>query len=153
MEKMNKDKLKRTLNSVGKTIQTALYANGLYFATLIGTEFICNRCSEEIKTQTQMEQIAETERRKIDPKNSSMIEYELLKEDEGCSIKLSENHYKIKMGGSFANKTVLEHELYHILDGHFEESEGIKSAFLLVLQYHYWQEPQAAIYQAFGIKL
>ena len=91
-------------------------------------------------------------RKLIDPKNNYNIISELVPYNSGVSRTLKdEAGYGILIGGDFANVSVLDHELYHILDNHYDNFPKTKVG--ETLKYLYWAEPQAIIYQAFGVKL
>ncbi len=128
-----------------------LSAGVIYFAGMIGTQSIANFTSPKIQSQTQLEQLLNQERKKIEPNNEFKIRATLTVHDNACSKKIKDNEYEIEMGSSFANETTLRHELYHILDGHFENIP--KSGLNKWITYLFWVEPQATIYQATGLKL
>ena len=135
-----------------KAISTFLVANTIYFGSLIGSGIVANVVSPKITSQTQLEQLVERERKKIDPKNNYNISANLLSEDRATSRKLDNGDYQIEIGGFFANETTLRHELYHILDNHFQDAEELKSSFRVGLKYLFCYEPQARIYQVTGLK-
>ncbi len=145
-----------TLNNVigygRKAILTFLVANAAYFGGLIGSGVVANVPSPKITSQTQLEQLVEIERKKIDPKNNYNISARLVSEDEATSKKLGQNEYEIRFGGFFANETTLRHELYHILDGHYRDADLSKDFQVGILEYLYLFEPQARIYQITGLK-
>ena len=108
--------------------------------------------SPKITTQNQLERLVEERRKLIDPNNNYKIISELVSYNRGVSGILKDGTgYGILIGGDFANVNVLDHELYHILDHHFDNFP--KTEVGKTLKYLYWTEPQAIIYQAFGVKL
>ena len=108
--------------------------------------------SPKITTQSQLERLVEERRKLIDPNNNYKIISELVSYNRGVSGILKDGTgYGILIGGDFANVSVLDHELYHILDNHYDNFPKTKVG--ETLKYLYWAEPQAIIYQAFGVKL
>mgnify|MGYP006415659381 FL=1 len=55
----------------------------------------------------------------------------------------------IELGGLFATRAGVRHELYHILKNHKAKS-NLKE---YLLEYYFIHEPQADLYQMFGIKI
>ncbi len=149
-----------------KKIENYAYKTSLY-STLVGTVFyslvylsspICALRSSRINTQTQLEKLVAQERRKIDNSNNCIIYPILLPISIGGeSRKLQDGVYEVRVGGDSANTIIVRHELYHILDGHFQALEGKseldKSEFMRFLKYFLLYEPQARIYSITSLKL
>lgn len=147
--------LRENMGIIKKTLKTAAItaAAGIaYVGSLWAIEEIPARYSEHINSESQLVQMIQEERAKIDPQNKSIIEGELVPEYAARCDKTGENRYKIKLGGSHPNRSILRHELYHILDGHLEGYDNMSTAGKIV-DYLFWCEPKAAVYQTTGIKL
>jgi len=154
-----KNPIIKIMNYAGKTIKKSLMITGLstilclsYLNLLAGVNEISVLNQKKINSVSQLEQLAKIERKKINSKNKSKIIYKLTSEDEGYSEKSSEDKYKIVLGGKYANESMLKHELYHILDGHFKDTERLNSGLQTELKYLFWYEPQAVIYATTGLK-
>lgn len=133
----------------------ALYAmltTFLYVGTLSFTGFVSGLLQPKITTQSKLEQMLEMDRKKLDASNNVMIRAALSQECIGKSTKLGDGLYEISLGGIHANESTLKHELYHILDGHFEDAENLNSELLTALKYLFWYEPKARIYELTGLK-
>lgn len=128
-------------------------AGCLYFAGLIGTEFVSNNLSPKINSQIELEQLVERERKKINPNNNCVVFPILSSENEARSYRMFNGWYVIDIGGKMAHESSLRHELYHILDGHCDDVLKSKSNFQRELRYLFIYESQAAIYESTGLKL
>jgi len=140
--------IKQTLKTAAITVAAGI----VYIGSLWAIEEIPARYSEPIHSESQLVQMIQEERAKIDPKNKLTIEGELVTEYAARCDKTGENKYRVKLGGSNMNRSILRHELYHILDGHLEGHDDMSTAGK-VIDYLFRCEPQAAIYQTTGLKL
>ncbi len=122
----------------------------------MGATDIAERLSPRINSQSQLEErlIIDRKRMKI-PNNVVIRGFYFKKDDErasalgsncrGCSMKVSDKHYKFALveRKQLPSKFILQHELYHIADGHLDNSG---SKFKDSLMYYLWYEPKAKIY-------
>ena len=123
-----------------------------FYSVVTPLTFKAARESVQITSQQQLEQLLETEKNKLNCEKDIIA----ILDDSingGGSYRGFDGKYYIKLGGDRgANLSVLKHEIYHIHDGH---SDNILSKDPLIhpFIYYLWNEPQAVIYQIFGIKL
>jgi len=110
------------MSAIWRIIKGFLVFNELYFLGLLGTEVISGVASPKITSKSQLEQVIEIERKKIDYTNDCKIFSHLLKDDKALSAKIGNKTYSILIGGNGANESVVRHELYHILSGDFENN-------------------------------
>ena len=146
------NKLNSTLKYGKKLIKLTAKGIILTQCSLILASNIASIFSPKIDTQKNLEEKIEFERKKIDPNNKYKISGELVMHSEGRSRKFIDGTYKIELGGFFADETTLRHELYHILDHHFEDIEN-KNVIRHYLEYLFLHEPQAIIYELTELKL
>ncbi|MFH1589875.1 MAG: hypothetical protein ABIB43_04880 [archaeon] len=103
--------------------------------------------SEKIVDETHLQEIIIEESKALDMKNKDITgRFTEAPFGHGQAIKLDYNKYEIILDKKGRNRGVLKHELYHILKGHAEEKDNL-------LIYLFIEEPQAALYGAYGIKL
>ncbi|MBI2043917.1 hypothetical protein HYT24_00970 [Candidatus Pacearchaeota archaeon] len=104
--------------------------------------------SEKIKSQKNLERIAEEEMNKLGMDQSFEVEWgdffsDYVKKDQ-------DGKYKICIRKSFtASRNLVRHELYHIHRGHMHKKDNI---FIRLLKYYFIHEPQAVAYGSFGLK-
>ncbi|MEK6948764.1 MAG: hypothetical protein AABX34_00985 [Nanoarchaeota archaeon] len=120
-----------------------------YFMAVVGSAAVVNDMSPIIRTESKLERIVEIERKKLGLDSSVIIKTELITHGKARSGKVGKNKYLIQLGGGLATQEGVQHELYHIYDGHLE---NLSSGPLKTLKYLFWYEPQAALYQVFGLK-
>lgn len=65
--------------------------------------------------------------------------------------RIGENEYEIEFRDETTSKTIIRHELYHIADGHCDES--LNSSLIEQVKYWFKYEPQAMIYSSTELKL
>ena len=137
-----------------------------YCALLVGTVSIANRLSERIDTQEQLERIVKEEKGAFIERTSSksVIIPQLVSGTAGYS-RSSEQGHILCIGGEYATRSIVRHELYDIYDGHCcsineictefstEDGElGTIGSLVKNAAYYLWWEPQAIIYQTTGIQ-
>ncbi len=131
--------VRKTSKAIG--ISTVLL--GLAYGTLSAASLITAENSQKIKSQAQLEIVLEEEKKRL--KCNKDIEAELF----GSPIpyaKKENDAYEIKLNGKLATESILKHELYHVCDGHIDSGYSF-------LKYHFWYEPQAMMYETFGLEL
>ncbi len=116
--------------------------------------------SERINSQSELDEIIDSERKKIDPSSSVRIVGKINLSDcsppfnrldsIAFSERLPNGTYAICLGKRGRNKSAVRHELYHILDGHFESGS---SWFVKSFLYFTLNEPKAIIYQLTGKRI
>lgn len=148
---------KNILAHIKKAVKITKYtAYGLWLYCMLGLaapQYIVDSRSPIIPTQSKLEQLVEQERKKIDPSNNSVIRARLEPESNlSSSKKLDDGTYDIILGSTGANIATLQHELYHILDGHCDAIKETSSGTARIIKYLFWHEPQATIYQVTGLK-
>lgn len=134
-----------------KILLPPLILGGYFYLLSLGNIISVQDNSSKITSQKQLEQLIKQERSKIDSTNNSKIEGFLVKDKSIVrrSTKISDNSYTIKLNKNYANLPILRHELYHILDGHFEKNKNFPKD----IKYFFIDEPQATIYSTTGLKL
>lgn len=127
-----------------RTLDTAI-ALSSYLVLLTGTQTISSVNSPKITSQNQLEQMLETEKKRLNcdkPVVAKLCDY-----DVAQSKKNDKSVYEIDLGGKCSTLSTLRHELYHIADGHLDEQICTNGRYL------FWEEPQATMYEAFGLRL
>lgn len=129
-----------------------------YIGMLAGSQAISAKYSQRIETQAELESIVEEEAQKLGlKKRVKAFLHDGLKASSDKIRWYSEDgdfsYYKIDVGGFQAKRSTVKHELYHIHKGHFERRENIRSKILQELAYLFKYEPQATLYELFGIKV
>jgi len=145
---MNKKITKYTSAAILITFVTG----SLYVAGLMGVSTISNKLSPKINSQTQLEEVVEREKKKLDPLNKFNISAKLSPRKVAVSRSLRNGKYEIEIDENYATESRVKHELYHIIDGHCDDVYMIKSKLGRNLKYLFWYEPQAVIYQSTGLK-
>jgi len=136
--------LKTTVKYGLKSLGFGVKGLAVYGALLMGTQIVSNFASQNITSQAQLEQLLQTEKKRISCNKNILAR--LVDEDETVAGKIRDGSYRIILGGFFANLSSLRHETYHICDGHTEYEPTL-------LRYFFWGEPKATIYQATGLRL
>jgi hypothetical protein len=103
--------------------------------------------SPKIESISHLERLIEEKKRKdgfigritakIDSVGETTIAY---------SQKMEDNTYKIVINKDFLKTKILEHELYHIFDGHFENPSRFMAGYVHGLKYLFYQEPKTIIH-------
>lgn len=137
---------------IKKLEKMILFPIGMYFFLLGGTGVIRTIISPKIKTQYQLEQMIIQEKNKIKPHNNYIINGKLVSKHCAYSGKIGNKKYGLEIGGLLNSKSILRHELYHILDGHYE-NVGELNDFQKWAKYLLWYEHKAIIYEALDVKL
>jgi hypothetical protein len=133
-----------------KILNKGMYVLGAYIALIVTTNNITMLTSDNISSQQHLEKIVEKERMKLDNGKKYIIYPQLISKTWGEAKMISENEYKLIIGGSNSTEAAVRHELYHIFDGHCKLGEN---KIINSLEYWFVKEPKAAIYAATGIKL
>ena len=137
-------------------MNTCVFATGLtgslYLAGPYTSQKISQNNSPKIENQAYIKKILEKERKRAGIKENIKINVFLNNGWEAYSQKIGKEEYKIILPYKDSNLSDLRHELYHIADGHFNGGET-KSSIRYALEYLFWHEPQATIYQLTGLKL
>jgi len=108
--------------------------------------------SPKIHTQTQLEDVLNKKRNELGIDPSVDIEARLMPFTYRADFEIiSDNKYRMAMGGFYAKEAAVDHESYHIFDGHTSDRNNRSG--LNFFRYLFWEEPQAALYQITGIKL
>lgn len=130
-----------------KIVKNIAIATGIYTGILLGAQGISQEfISPKINNQSQLEQILNKEKKQAGIKKDIMLDVKLGCDEDGGSYseKISEKKYKIRLSSPTSLST-LKHELYHIADGHCDNSFNR-------LKYFFIDEPQATIYEITGLK-
>jgi len=145
-----------SLYKILKGMNTCVFATGLtgslYLAGPYTSQKISQNNSPKIENQAYIKKILEKERKRAGIKENIKINVFLNNGWEAYSQKIGKEEYKIILPYKDSNLSDLRHELYHIADGHFNGGET-KSSIRYALEYLFWHEPQATIYQLTGLKL
>ena len=107
--------------------------------------------SKKVETQEQLEQMVNEEKVKLGCEleiKPALWAYTIA----GSFPSSTNSTYGLVVGGDYAVKAVVKHEVYHICDGHFDRPFGTDTL-LDKVYYYFWLEPQAALYGAFGLRL
>ncbi len=116
---------------------------GLAYGALWSTSSLSSYTSPKIESQNRLEILLEEEKKKL--KCTKDIKAELFGSPIPHGIKKENGTYEIKLNGNLATESILKHELYHICDGHTDSRYSF-------LKYHFWYEPQAMMYETFGLE-
>jgi len=120
--------------------------------------------SPPVRDEVRLEQLIEEQREFLDVPEGWKISFKLLAEDAACSEYFGNDSFEVRIGGIYANESVVQHEMYHIADGHHKSNSRIKGTplgifniknpitLMMTPKYLYWDEPQATVYQVFGWK-
>ncbi|MBI2003908.1 hypothetical protein HYS72_00385 [Candidatus Pacearchaeota archaeon] len=100
---------------------------------------------EKIKDKTHLETLLRQEKKKLGIENKDINVYFCDRIETSSARKINENSYEIKIANNQRTTGILDHELYHIADGHCDKSYN-------TLKYFFIYEPQATIYELTGIK-
>ncbi|MDP3990346.1 MAG: hypothetical protein Q8Q01_04025 [archaeon] len=139
------------------------FLKGLFISHVVYLGFLCTDAigivsSPKINSQEELEMIL-TERRKLAGIEKEVVILAKIDKygneiDHPLSAKLGDKKYGILLGPEWGrNVNTLDHELYHIADGHCDAEMEVNNRFLRFLQYFYLHEPQAILYSTYGIKL
>lgn len=134
---------------------SAVYLLGIEYLSI--TSYLT---SDSIQTQKELEAVVEEERTNLGMSEdiellirSEPLPYDIL----GCSWKIRENTYGIIIDNTLGMKrAVIQHELYHVYDGHCDRimtGHELSDRILFKFLYTFWDEPQAVLYQSVGLKL
>lgn len=103
--------------------------------------------SQKIKSQQELESVVKEEESKL---GLNTVKCSFLGEPVATSYIDEANNLKIELGGAFATKSNVRHELYHHYKGDTLETEhNLKNN----LKYWMVYEPRACLYQSTRIKL
>jgi hypothetical protein len=131
----------------------------------LGAQFFCGGhiilndiselCSESIRDQAHLVGVLQEEKEKLGiPDKKIYARFGETRRVLGHAEKIGEDSYEIILdpvqGRKIAN---LRHELYHIYDGHVEGMENSSNGIEGLLKRVFVYEPQALVYQVFGIRL
>jgi len=116
-----------------------------YVAALAAPYFIDGVISKKIESQQELEKIAKEEAKKLNMSKS--FNAFLYLENEARATE-SNGEYSIHIGGMAATRHAIRHELYHIHRGHLDHPKKTS-----LLYYLFVFEPQAVLYECFGIKM
>ncbi len=126
-----------------RPLKAATASAVLYLALLFGVNTLASNISDKISSQSELEVILGQEKRKLG--NTQNIKAVLSDTPISFSGITKEGELKIVVGGEFACRPAVRHELYHIHDGHIGNDS--------ILIYYFWTEPQATLYSLTGIQL
>jgi len=136
-----------------KTGATWLAGGGLvYFTSIVGLG-VASMCSERIKSNEQLERVIKEESEKLNLKN--VIGIFNKNNPEISAREYTKNICGIRIGGNYATRCDVKHELYHIYKHRpFQEKTNKKKEQILNwMKYWFLEEPQAMVYEVFEIKL
>ncbi len=145
----------KKLNKVLNCTKNCFFATGLigslYLGGLYTSQKISQNNSPKINNQIHLEKFLKEERKRAGIKES--IKINAIVGNEGAySQKIGKEEYNIYLPYKDLNLSTLRHELYHITDGHCIEGTKTKSSLRYALEYLFWYEPKATIYEITGLK-
>ena len=134
------------------SINSALSIPFLYVLSTEGISTTSMLLSEPVRTRSHLESVLNEEIKKLGITNKR-ISAGFGKTSYGFAEvkKLSDGSYEI-VSENGKNRSAIRHELYHIVRGYLDYNE-VSNPYSSFFKYHFVEEPQAVIYQAFGIKL
>ena len=140
-------KIAKGMKFVEKTVKRLALAIPIsYFLFYACTDdIIFSRVNKKEKfNKSQLEELLNVEKKQL----GCSEDIEIVINDRNGAAAIKENgKYRIEIGENYRTRDILRHELYHIHDGHVKEG-GVSP-----LDYIFWLEPQARIFQLTGIKL
>ncbi len=128
---------------------------GFYGVSLSGAGILSKAINPRITSQTHLEKILPVERRSAGINDDVLLEI-LINQDIPRSadvIKLDDKKYRISISANSLDLGTLRHELYHVGRGHCHTISTMKSGVQRAAYKTFIAEPQAMIYEVFGIKL
>jgi hypothetical protein len=147
---------------IRKGLQNLFLTGGMYFALLIGFQGYSTIISPRIESQSELElKLDENKKRLSDKLGEDILIYPELSTKENAvsyACKINDKEYKIVLSDSSSDVGTLDHELYHIADGHLKNTKlncndpPKMGNFSESMVYLFWYEPQATIYQVFGLR-
>ena len=141
--------MEEIISAVGDGL-TWLAAGGLGYAiALTAVQFSGSLYSERIRTFGQLQDIVEEEAEKLEltiPIQPYLINNHNLGHMEGY-----EDRVQLNVGGWFANRATVRHELYHLYKNH--QHQQLENPVLDFLDYFFRKEFVCTLYGALGIKL
>ncbi len=134
------------IDSVKRLGKIALIVSGTYCCSLLCLELPSVILSQGIESQSQLEELLAKEKKKLncDKNIKAKLTFDY---NNPISIKNEDGSYEIFLSEFGHNVSTLRHELYHIADGHLDNPNRNW------ISYFFWYEPQAALYESFGLKL
>jgi len=127
-----------------------LAAGGLtYLTALVGSSAVSDVFSKKITSQEDLDGIVSEEVEKLGMDKPVRANFHGF--DRADAKKTAKGSYVVNVGGSFATRGGVRHELYHIHKGHVEDNG--KSDLVDKIDYYFRQEPQAIAYEVFRIKI
>ncbi|MEK6825264.1 MAG: hypothetical protein AABY00_00590 [Nanoarchaeota archaeon] len=111
------------------------------------------RCGQKIEGPLEMKVMFERERAKqnISPDKKIGFIWDIQTPGKSGTMRVAHNNYIVLFRKGSNNSAVVEHEFYHISDGHCDKRSY--GSFLNNLRYWLVNEPQATLYTATGIRL
>jgi hypothetical protein len=115
------------------------YIKGLCYAN----DFI-NENSAKIKSESELVRMLNEKKKKYNFNKKIIATIDSSEETESAiSIKNDDDSYEIKFNEDYFTERMLEHELYHVIDGHLE---NISSPLIEEIKYNYYQEPKTILH-------
>ncbi len=127
-------------------ITTQFLAVG-YLGSALLISHLAERHSPQITSQQQLEEVLEVERKIMNFPTNLVIKGTLNHDEMRSHAKrVEQDFYEFTLGEKYhPTISTLQHELYHIKDGHLESKP--KNKILAGLKYLLWFEPKAIFYQ------
>ncbi len=134
------------------------YGTAGYLAGIQGLAITSYITSDTFQTQKELEAVVEEERINLNMREDIQL---VLRNEPlpfgivGCSWKIKENTYGLIIDNTAGmRRAVVQHELYHVYDGHCDFLAENKKlpAFALNFLNTFWFEPQTILYHSLGIK-
>lgn len=135
------------------------FASTAYFLGVECLALTSYLTSDSIRTQKELEAVVKEERTNIGMNEDIEL---IIRRDSlpwgilGYSRKIKENTYELGIDNTAGmRRAVIQHELYHVYDGHCDALSDNQELPTLVLNFlaDVWYEPQAIFYHSLGIKL
>jgi hypothetical protein len=150
------DRIDNVIGGIGKVARGATSALLIYIGCLIAIEGYASLGAEKVNA-TNLDRLVKEERARLNMPDDVSIEVTFVPKVAN-SQKLSDKSYAIRLSNDLSYRSTLKHELYHIADGHcdslFEDNEiGHINIGHAIAKFLFCHEPQAALYEAFGLRL
>jgi hypothetical protein len=150
------DRIDNVIGGIGKVARGATSALLIYIGCLIAIEGYASLGAEKVNA-ANLDRVMREERARLSMPNDVSIEV-TFSPRFAKSQRLSDKSYAIRLSNALSDRSTLKHELYHITDGHFdslfEDNEiGHINIGRAIAKFFFCHEPQAALYEAFGLRL
>lgn len=126
-----------------------LGAVSAYTLGLAGVSMLGNVFSEKITSQEHLDRLVREESKSLGMEVPEAVFCE--DESKASCQKSEDNRCRVNIGGAFATRSTVRHEVYHVHKDH--PKKPTEERVTDILKYLFVQEPQAIAYSVLGIKL